>query len=226
MSNLTPDVVATLQQVITATQANSFVYLTNEQAAPLVAHRFVIGNPAIVDANGSIAHRATPEGIAAAAAVAPAPVETAAAGWGNVPPVVSTVPVSAPSPYAPPAPPAAASPVGGAASPYATGSGFVRPEKRTRKPAGAAGVRTYPFESLEVNGYIFVPATEKRPDPKKSLASTIAGANKRFASFNPPRYFTTYRALKDQVFGNVVAPDNGAYIVRTDEPPAKKDAAE
>ena len=57
---------------------------------------------------------------------------------------------------------------------------------------GGAGGRTavYPFDQLPAPteaGYanFFVPATEERPDPVKSLASTVSSANLRFASPDP-----------------------------------------
>lgn len=101
------------------------------------------------------------------------------------------------------------------ATKFETGGGFEVPAKVTR---GGGSSRTYPFETLELNGYIFVPATEKRPDPKKSLASTVSSANKRFEQFSPRRFFRTFRAAKGQVFGNIVAPSAGAYIVRVEPP--------
>lgn len=41
------------------------------------------------------------------------------------------------------------------------------------------GTATYPFDVLEVNQAFFVPATEDRPNPAKSLASTVTSANER-----------------------------------------------
>jgi len=38
----------------------------------------------------------------------------------------------------------------------------------------------YPFAALEVNQSFFIPASEKHPEPAKSLASTVSGATKRF----------------------------------------------
>ena len=45
---------------------------------------------------------------------------------------------------------------------------------------GGARTSAYPFESLEVGDSFFIPASEKHPEPAKSLASTISGATKRF----------------------------------------------
>ena len=39
----------------------------------------------------------------------------------------------------------------------------------------------YPFDDLEVGQSFFVPATEDKPNPAKSLASTVTSANDRYA---------------------------------------------
>lgn len=49
------------------------------------------------------------------------------------------------------------------------------------KRGGGRGGTQYPFEALEVGQSFVVAATTKRPDPVKSLASTITAANKRYA---------------------------------------------
>ena len=39
----------------------------------------------------------------------------------------------------------------------------------------------YPFENLEVGQFFFVPATEEKPEPWKSMASIVSDANRRNA---------------------------------------------
>ena len=39
---------------------------------------------------------------------------------------------------------------------------------------------SYPFAQLNVGQSFFIPASEKHPEPAKSLASTISGATKRY----------------------------------------------
>lgn len=39
---------------------------------------------------------------------------------------------------------------------------------------------SYPFDKLAVGQSFFIPASEKHPEPAKSLASTISGATKRY----------------------------------------------
>lgn len=43
----------------------------------------------------------------------------------------------------------------------------------------------YPFSALNVGQSFFVPATEKAPNPVKSLGSTIASAEERFSEADP-----------------------------------------
>ena len=49
-----------------------------------------------------------------------------------------------------------------------------------RRGGGRAGV-SYPFDTLQVGQSFVVPATEKKPNPVKSMASSITAANARYA---------------------------------------------
>lgn len=51
------------------------------------------------------------------------------------------------------------------------------PEKARR--SGPSG--KYPFDALEVGQSFFIPATDDKPEPWKSLQSTVAAAQRRFA---------------------------------------------
>ncbi len=44
---------------------------------------------------------------------------------------------------------------------------------------------TYPFDALKVGQSFFVPNTEEKPDIAKSIASTVSGANARYAIDDP-----------------------------------------
>lgn len=55
------------------------------------------------------------------------------------------------------------------------------PIPQTVRKSGAGRKQKYPFDALEVGQYFFVPATEKQPDPAKSLGSVVTTANKRYA---------------------------------------------
>lgn len=73
-----------------------------------------------------------------------------------------------------------AAPAGGSQSPFSILSGVVLPEAKKR--GGGAGAPTvYPFEAMEVGSTFFVPKSADRPDPVKSLGSTISAANLRYA---------------------------------------------
>ena len=187
--NLNEQDKALLKRIVDATNVNTITYVLVGEAANLVAANLIEGNPSMIDpATGGMAFRATAAGQVA--------IENFSAAATPVP--VAPAAVAAPS------------------ANFQLGTGFAAPAKATRRVSNNG--RTYPFETLALGDYIFVPATEKRPDPKKSLASTISGANKRFESFSPRRYFKTYRAAEGQVFGAVVAPSAGAYIVRVEPP--------
>lgn len=54
-------------------------------------------------------------------------------------------------------------------------------------PSVRSGVRSdlYPFATMEVGQSFFVPATDDKPNPAKSLASTITSANLRYSEEIP-----------------------------------------
>lgn len=56
-------------------------------------------------------------------------------------------------------------------------SGFVAPE---RKRGRSAGDRKYNFDALNVGDFFFVEATAERPEPHKSLASSVTSATARY----------------------------------------------
>jgi hypothetical protein len=54
---------------------------------------------------------------------------------------------------------------------------------------GGRGGNVYPFDTLNVGQSFHVPASEKKPNPAKSLASTVSSATKRFKDKTPARTF-------------------------------------
>jgi hypothetical protein len=64
-----------------------------------------------------------------------------------------------------------------------TGKPMFQIEDNVSIPTGAAsrGNSLYPFDALAIGQSFFVSKTEEMPNPAKSLASTVAGANKRYA---------------------------------------------
>lgn len=192
-----------LRQACDATNSRTSFYALSDAMTNLVNAGLVEGNPNLVEpGTGAIAYRARPEGLVAmqnlSAASSPSPAS-------NTPP-------------APPLPPSVAK-IGEVAKPTAPnfqiGAGFTPPARNPRK---IVGKRKYPFEDLELNGWFFVPATPERPNPKKSLASVVSGKNKEFENFMPRRYFQAYHATQGQIFGSLVAPSDGCYVVRVEPP--------
>lgn len=64
-------------------------------------------------------------------------------------------------------------------SPFAIITGAALPESKRGNRAGAPTI--YPFEQLQIGQSFFVPASEKTPEPVKTLGSTVSSANHRYA---------------------------------------------
>ena len=101
---------------------------------------------------------------------------------------IGAAPAQAPAPAeqaAAPAEAAAPAPAQAAATPVAAGSFAIVdavPMPAARR-FGKASV--YPFDALAVGQAFFVPATEDRPKPSKSMASTVNSATARYAVEEP-----------------------------------------
>jgi hypothetical protein len=106
---------------------------------------------------------------------------------------------------------AATGDAGGAAAPvsmpsnFVTGSGFVPSVSR-----GGRGRSLYDFDSLAIGGFIFVPATDAKPNPAKSLASTVSSATKR----SKPKVFRVQSVKGGTAYGEFTPPSDGAVIYR------------
>lgn len=97
-----------------------------------------------------------------------------------------------------------------AASPFAIIEGAVLPEGRAPRSSSV-----YPFETMGVGQSFFVPATEDKPNPAKSLASTISSANKRFSKDGADgRKFTVKPVKSGVAYGAFTAPADGALVQR------------
>lgn len=97
-----------------------------------------------------------------------------------------------------------------AASPFAIIEGAVLPEGRAPRSSSV-----YPFETMGVGQSFFVPATEDKPNPAKSLASTISSANKRFSKEGADgRKFTVKPVKAGVAYGAFTAPADGALVQR------------
>lgn len=119
-------------------------------------------------------------------------------------------------------------------SPFAIIDGAVLPEGRAPRSS-----TVYPFETMNVGQSFFVPATADKPNPAKSLASTVSSANKRFAEVvtgedgkpvtetyvnkgvtktrnktSPTKLFTVKPVKSGVAYGAFTAPADGALVLR------------
>lgn len=202
-----PQEVEILAQVVDATRQGGSAYANVVVATNLVTQGLLLAHPNLMNpANPSeVAYTATDAGVSVVDQMRGAP---------------AAVPASAPI-----ADQVAAAPIASQQGRLEIVNGFVAPEKGRRRQINAHPKRaTYDFASLELGQAIFVPATEKMPNPKKSLSSSITAQNRKYREFEPPRMFKTFGAEAGQQFGEVIAPSDGAYIVRVpyEEPKPKK----
>lgn len=209
---------ALLGHIVAATNANSFVYTSAAQHAPLVAADLAIVNPAIVNP-------------ADATQLATIATDAGKAYVAN-PPGASPAPGPWPQPGAAPA--AGGAPATPAPSNFTIIKGAALPEP---KKFGSGGAQTvYPFETMEPGDSFFIPKTAERDNPAKSLASTVSSANLRYATekSNPdgsPMMRTTRKGNEVRaveftrqyiarsvkagvVYGAFTAPADGALIQR------------
>jgi hypothetical protein len=134
------------------------------EAAALAAHGYVEVAPGDPDPAGNIATRATPAGIEYSQSLA----QTAP------PAVAAPQPFGAPAAAAPAAAPAVA-----VEKPVFTLVSLPVPEAVRKSSAGKPPL--YPLDTMEVGQAFFVEATDKRPEPWKSMTSTLQSARMRHA---------------------------------------------
>ena len=81
---------------------------------------------------------------------------------------------------------------------------------------------TYPFEQMAVGQSFYVPATEDKPNPAKSLSTTVSAANRRFAEVIPGEFTTNKKGeqvpatRKTKNFLVRPTDDGGARVWRTE----------
>lgn len=213
-----------LTHIVTQTTGPAgFCYSPAEVNAPLEAAGLVEVKADMADENGHLATRASTAGIAYVAErsgpFAGAPAAVPAPAWT---PVV----VAAPAEVAPVAVavPALAAAVADAAAPVVHRTVTKPPEGGFRLVAGVApppvtrgfGSRAsvYPFASLEVGISFFVPANDVRPNPAKSLASTVNSATARYAiedgvdpATGKPKFKKTRTFMIRNIAATLVHPD-------------------
>lgn len=140
-----------LADIVKATQENQFVYTSPAHHTAMVAAGLVEVNPQMADDKGQFATRATAAGVQK---VNDANSQNAASG--------ETSPATGPD---------------GAKPSFTVARDVPMP---TAKRGGRSGT-LYPFDSLEVGQSFFVAATNDKPNPAKSLASTVSSATARYA---------------------------------------------
>ena len=84
-------------------------------------------------------------------------------------------------------------------------------KERRRSSRGAS--EKYPFDSLEVGKGFFVAATEKMPEPAKSLASTVSSAQARYAEETDELETVTVKEYEVDENGKRVKGADGHWIV-------------
>jgi len=157
MANLNKTSLALLVSVVAATLSEAgYQFVAEKDATALVKGGFVEQNKEIVSDSGEFATRATQAGIDLA---------NNQANVGNTSDVGMGLNAGAQS---------------GATSPsaiFAVADGITMPGITRGGRSGGA----YPFEKLELGQSFFVPATAAKPNPAKSMASTVTSANERFS---------------------------------------------
>lgn len=186
-----------------AANPNAVMYTAPNEHTGLIAAGMVEINTGMVDAQGNIATRPTAQGIAAVNSST-----TSNAGDAGSPAAPSQ-PVAKPS-----------FEIQQAALPAVSGRGR------------GAGTETYPFDKLEVGYSFFVPNSTDKPNPAKSLASTVSSATKRYAEVVPgetvknkkgadvpktkeTRKFVVRSRTAAQEQAEGFAPQDGARVYRT-----------
>lgn len=157
-----------LSTIVDATNSpDGFTYVSEAKAKPLVDRGLIELNAGLKNDDGHMAARATAAGVDLIA--------------GNVPEAKNE---AAPTTQANPVPTQVAAQVVEATAPATTSFAIdddVPMAAASRRGRGAL----YPFDALEVGQSFHVPATAERPNPAKSLASTVSSANKRYAVIVP-----------------------------------------
>lgn len=161
-----------LREIVAATQEGSFAYTSEGVHEKLIEHGFVEINPEIKDETGDIATRATQAGIDYASEVlnmGSLPLESEGESASQVGLIGERADALAKE----------------TAEHIAKTKASVVIEKGVPLPSkGRAFVQrrqAFPFDELEVKDSFFIKATESKPEPWKSYASTVSNATRSFA---------------------------------------------
>ena len=161
-----------LREIAAATIEGSFAYTSESVHEKLIEHGFVEINPEIKDETGDIATRATQAGIDYASEVlnlGGLPLESEGESASQVGLIGERADALAKE----------------TADHIAKTKASVVIEKGVPLPSkGCAFVQrrqAFPFDELEVEDSFFIKATESKPEPWKSYASTVSNATRSFA---------------------------------------------
>ncbi|QXN71429.1 hypothetical protein RCHARTNEY_60 [Rhodobacter phage RcHartney] len=91
-----------------------------------------------------------------------------------------------------------------------------------KRRAGRSGGEKYPFDALEVGKGFFVPATEKMPEPAKSLASTVSSATARYAEETDEDETVTVKTYATGEDGKRVKDAEGHFVVESEAEVTRK----
>ena len=187
---LTSANLAVLAYIVAAGEGGTFAPLA--EVRPLADHKpaLVEINEGATDDNGNVAVRATAEGISHSAT---------AEGISHSATNNTTKTASAPA----------------AKSSFEVmdvPADIMQAANERRRSSRGAGEK-YPFDSLEVGKGFFVAATEKMPEPVKSLASTVSSAQARYAEETGEMETVTVKDYEVDENGKRVKDEDGRWIV-------------
>lgn len=161
-----------LREIVAATQEGSFAYTSEGVHEKLIEHGFVEINPEIKDETGDIATRATQAGIDYASEVlnmGGLPLESEGESASQVGLIGERADALAKE----------------VVEHIAKTKASVVIEKGVPVPskgrAYAQRRQAFPFDELEVEDSFFIKATESKPEPWKSYASTVSNSTRSFA---------------------------------------------
>lgn len=150
-----------LANIVAETQNGSFMYTSEKEHSRLLEHGLVEINEQMQNDRNDVATRATESGFNKMNEEQP---EQATQGsmFDSTPDEGQDEGQDTPEPAK--------------AGNFELESGIAPPKVRRSGRGGTA----YPFDQMEVGHSFHVPATEKRPEPAKALASTVSGATARY----------------------------------------------